>query len=107
MAPGNGLIVCCKCEAFEWVCAGAAAIQGMLGMLSMLRPLVDGIAGSFRQLSLHYLSLHKAVTKLSYIVTSLLSGVLDEGFCTATETDEAAAGTHCHKFYCGTIWTQK
>lgn len=72
--------------------AGAGAVQSMLSMLGTLQPLVTGILGSFRQLSLRHLALHKAVTKLGYIVTSLLSGVMQEGFCTAAESEEGAAG---------------
>lgn len=72
-------------------CVGAH-IQNMLGMLSMVQPLVSGVAAAFRQLSLQFLTLHKAVAKLGYIVTSLLSGVMQEGFCTATESEETEAG---------------
>ena len=67
----------------------------MLCMLGMLQPLLAGVTGSFRQLSLQLLSLHKATAKLGYIVTSLLSGVMQEGFCTANESEEGAAGAHC------------
>ncbi|KAL0049173.1 hypothetical protein WJX82_008148 [Trebouxia sp. C0006] len=69
-----------------------AHIQNMLGMLSMVQPLVSGVAAAFRQLGLQFLTLHKAVAKLGYIVTSLLSGVMQEGFCTATESEESEAG---------------
>lgn len=64
----------------------------MLGMLSMLQPLLVGVAATFRRLSLQLLHLHKAVAKLGYIVTSLLSGVMQEGYCTASETDDTEAG---------------
>ncbi len=69
-----------------------ALIENMLGMLSMVQPLVSGVAAAFRQLGLQFLTLHKAVAKLGYIVTSLLSGVTQEGFCTATESEETEAG---------------
>ena len=78
--------------------AGAEAIQAMLGMLSMLQPLVSGVAATFQQLGLQYLFLHKAVAKLGYIVTSLLSGVMQEGFCTATESEESEAGTSLYLY---------
>ncbi len=64
----------------------------MLGTLSMVQPLVSGVAAAFRQLGLQFLTLHKAIAKLGYIVTSLLSGVMQEGFCTATESEETEAG---------------
>jgi len=73
------------------VCVGAH-VGTMLGTLSMVQPLVSGVAAAFRQLGLQYLTLHKAVAKLGYIVTSLLSGVMQEGFCTATESEETEAG---------------
>ncbi|KAA6426067.1 MAG: hypothetical protein FRX49_03919, partial [Trebouxia sp. A1-2] len=69
-----------------------AHIENMLGMLSMVQPLVSGVAAAFRQLGLQFLTLHKAVAKLGYIVTSLLSGVMQDGFCTATESEETEAG---------------
>lgn len=74
-------------------CVGAH-IENMLGMLSMVQPLVSGVAAAFRQLGLQFLTLHKAVAKLGYIVTSLLSGVMQDGFCTATESEETEAGRH-------------
>ena len=61
-------------------------------MLGMLQPLVSGVAATLRQVGLQYLALHKAVAKLGYIVTSLLSGVMQEGFCTATEAEDSEAG---------------
>lgn len=64
----------------------------MLGMLSMLQPLLVGVAATFRRLSLQLLHLHKGVAKLGYIVTSLLSGVMQEGYCTASETEDTEAG---------------
>ncbi len=74
------------------LCVGAESIKHMLGTAGMLQPLVIGVAATFRQLGLQYLALHKAVAKLGYIVTSLLSGVMQEGFCTATESEETEAG---------------
>ena len=64
----------------------------MLGTLSMLQPLLAGVSATCRCLSLHLLDLHKGVAKLGYIVTSLLSRVIQEGYCTATESEEAEAG---------------
>ena len=69
----------------------------MLGMLSMLRPLLAGVAATFRRLSLQLLQLHKGVAKLGYIVTSLLSGVMQEGYCTASEAEDTEAGMS-HQF---------
>ena len=72
--------------------AGTETVNQMLGMLSMLRPLLAGVAATFRRLSLQLLQLHKGVAKLGYIVTSLLSGVMQEGYCTASETEDTEAG---------------
>ena len=72
--------------------AGTETVKQMLGMLSMLRPLLAGVAATFRRLSLQLLHLHKGVAKLGYIVTSLLSGVMQEGYCTASETEDTEAG---------------
>lgn len=72
--------------------AGMETVIQMLGMLSMLRPLLAGVAATFRHLSLQLLQLHKGVAKLGYIVTSLLSGVMQEGYCTASETEDTEAG---------------
>lgn len=65
----------------------------MLGMLGMLQPLLTGVAATFRRLGLQLLQLHKGVAKLGYVVTSLLSGVMQEGYCTASESEEAEAGS--------------
>lgn len=74
----------------------------MLGMLSMLCPLLAGAAATFRRLSLQLLQLHKGVAKLGYIVTSLLSGVMQEGYCTASETEDTEAGM----LPPGTAWSE-
>ena len=34
---------------------------------------------------------HKAAAKLGYIATSIFAGVMQEGFCTAEETEEGKA----------------
>ena len=72
--------------------AGTETVKQMLCMLSMLRPLLAGVAATFRRLSLQLLRLHKGVAKLGYIVTSLLSGVMQEGYCTASEAEGTEAG---------------
>lgn len=64
----------------------------MVAQLGMLQPLLVGVTGAFHHLSLQWLTLHKGVAKLGYIVTSLLSGVVQEGYCTATEQQETEAG---------------
>ena len=35
---------------------------------------------------------HKATAKLGYIATSIFAGVMQEGFCTAEETEDGRAG---------------
>lgn len=71
----------------------------MLGTLSMLQPLLAGVTATFRRLTLQLLELHKGVAKLGYIVTSLLSGVMQEGYCTATESEESEAGQSYHHLH--------
>lgn len=64
----------------------------MVGQMVALQPLLAGVTGAFQHLSLQWLTLHKGVAKLGYIVTSLLSGVVQEGYCTATEQAETEGG---------------
>ena len=73
-------------------CAGADALQSMAAQLGEVRPLLAGVTAAFHHLSLQWLTLHKGVAKLGYIVTSLLSGVIQEGYCTATEQQETEGG---------------
>ena len=79
--------------------AGVEAVKDMLGTLSMLQPLLAGVTATFRRLTLQLLELHKGVAKLGYIVTSLLSGVMQEGYCTATESEESEAGQSYHHLH--------
>lgn len=72
--------------------AEGAAVQKMTAQLGMLQPLLAGVTGAFHHLSLQWVTLHKGVAKLGYIVTSLLSGVVQEGYCTATEQQETEGG---------------
>ena len=73
-------------------CTAEAVVQKMVAQLGMLQPLLVGVTGAFHHLSLHWLTLHKGVAKLGYIVTSLLSGLVQEGYCTATEQQETEGG---------------
>lgn len=73
-------------------CAGDAVLQSMVAQLGELQPLLAGVTAAFHHLSLQWLTLHKGVAKLGYIVTSLLSGVIQEGYCTATEQQETEGG---------------
>lgn len=75
--------------------ADEGVVRGMVGQVGALQPLVAGMTGAFHRLALQWLALHKGVAKLGYIVTSLLSGVIQEGYCTASEEQEAQAGERC------------
>ena len=63
-------------------CAAAAQVAGRVSAL------LDPIAQSCQLLLRDYLALHKATCKFGYILTNLLSGVVQEGFCTPPESQE-------------------
>jgi hypothetical protein len=48
--------------------------------------------GALQHVAARYLALHKATAKLSYVSSSLFIGLLEEGFCTAEESQEEAVG---------------
>lgn len=73
----------------------------MVAKAGALQPLLAGVAAAFKCLSLQWLTLHKGVAKLGYIVTSLLSGVVQEGYCTATEQEGGEGGELCKALACG------
>ncbi|KAK9833665.1 hypothetical protein WJX74_002204 [Apatococcus lobatus] len=72
--------------------AGQQAAARAASQLSHLRPLLSEMAAAHRKLAMQYLELHKATTKLGYITSSLLAGVIASGFCTAQTTEEADNG---------------
>ena len=49
-------------------------------------------AGALQHLAVHFMPLHKATAKLSYVASSLFVGLLEEGFCTAGDSTEEAVG---------------
>ncbi len=59
----------------------------MLGSLGALQPLLSLAGGSLRLLALQYLALHRDTAKLGYITTSLMAGVVREGFCISEEAE--------------------
>lgn len=83
-----------------------------------MAPLLRMAAGALQQLGAQLMPLHKATAKLSYVTSSLFVGLLEEGFCTAEESTEEAAGGeggtfkeaegtvsphHTHHSVCGTV----
>ncbi|KAK9809153.1 hypothetical protein WJX72_010301 [[Myrmecia] bisecta] len=71
---------------------GQEMVMGMVRLLGTLRPLLSMLRAGYQRLGLEYLALHKSVAKLGYVVSSLLGGVIQEGFCTAEETEGEGAG---------------
>lgn len=61
----------------------------MASLLASVAPLLEMSSLAHQELTLRYLTLHKATAKLSYIASSLLGGVIQEGFCTVREGEEA------------------
>ena len=59
----------------------------MIGSLGALQPLLSLAGSSLRLLALRYLSLHRDTAKLGYITTSLMAGLVREGFCISEEAE--------------------
>ena len=75
-----------------WLHAGKARAAEAAQQLTLLAPLLSEMATAHRKLALQYLGLHKASTKLGYVTTSLLAGVIASGFCTAESKDDGEQG---------------
>lgn len=58
------------------------------GRIQQLRGLLSCVLAALRGLVLQCLYCHKATAKLGYIATSIFAGVMQEGFCTAEETED-------------------
>ena len=59
----------------------------MIGSLGTLQPLLSLAGSSLRLLALQYLFLHRDTAKLGYITTSLMAGLVREGFCISQEAE--------------------
>ena len=75
------LLTACAC------CCAGPLIRHMIGSLGALQPLLSLAGGSLRLLALQYLSLHRDTAKLGYITTSLMAGLVREGFCISEEAE--------------------
>jgi hypothetical protein len=53
----------------------------LIPMLCTLGPMLSMLCSALRQLAMRYLAAHKHVCKLSYVITSLFGGLMEEGFC--------------------------
>ena len=62
-------------------------MRHMIGSLGTLQPLLSLAGSSLRLLALQYLSLHRDTAKLGYITTSLMAGLVREGFCISEEAE--------------------
>lgn len=61
--------------------SNSALCSRMVAGLSLLAPMLIMLRCALCQLALQYLGALKATSKLSYICTSLFSGLVQEGFC--------------------------
>lgn len=53
----------------------------LIPTLYTLGPMLSMLCSALRQLAIRYLAAHKHVCKLSYVITSLFGGLMEEGFC--------------------------
>jgi hypothetical protein len=58
--------------------------------LAATAPLLELAAAALQRVALQLLPLHRATAKLGFVATALLTGVVQEGFCTPPETAEGA-----------------
>lgn len=70
----------------------------MAAQAASVARLLDVTIGALQHVAARYLALHKATAKLSYVASSLFVGLLEEGFCTAEESQEEAVGGEGGKF---------
>ncbi len=66
-------------------CHGAQAVG-----LAATAPLLELAAAALQRVALQLLPLHRATAKLGFVVTALLAGVVQEGFCAPPEAAEGA-----------------
>lgn len=69
-------------------------MQAEGGGLAAAAPLVELAAAGLQRVGLQLLPLHRATAKLGHIVSSLMAGLVQEGFCTppdAADGERAAA----------------
>ena len=64
-----------------------------MASLAATAPLLELAAAALQRAALQLLPLHRATAKLGFVVTALLAGVVQEGFCAPPETAEGALPT--------------
>ena len=82
---GGHLAVYLSLVEFVLRCLQAEALA-----LATVAPLLELAAAGLQRVVLRLLALHRATAKLGYIATSLLAGVVQEGFCTPPEAADGA-----------------
>lgn len=75
-------------DALAAAAADAHATTDLGPLAAALEPLLQGVMGSCRGLVGSFVALHKSTVKTAYVVTSLLSGVIQEGFCIPPDAGE-------------------
>lgn len=68
-------------------------MQAEAAALAAAAPLVELAAAGLQRVGLQLLPLHRATAKLGHIVTSLLAGLVQEGFCTPPDAADGAHST--------------
>ena len=61
-----------------------------MSSMAATAPLLELAAAALKHDALQLLTLHRATAKLGFIVTALLAGVVQEGFCTPPEAADGA-----------------
>lgn len=91
LALGQAATVCRHVGAALGALAAASspgeAAGGSAVVVASLAPMLGMLGAALRQLALKYLAVHKAITKLCYITCSLLTGLVQEGFCMPEGTE--------------------
>ena len=85
--------------------AGSALARIQAAQAAALAPLLSLAAAAVQRTGLAALGLAKASAKLGYVATALLAGVVEQGFCTASEeaAGEADAGAGAFQEAEGTV----
>lgn len=82
----------------DWCNANSQHLEGestamanqMANMLTSLLPALSLVQAAFSRNMLRLVCLHKAVTKLAYVTTSVFLGLSMDGFCTQEECEDGA-----------------
>jgi len=89
-SPGHKKFACRNCQLHVGELA-SNRIQQLRGLLSI-------VLAALRGLIMQCLYCHKATAKLGYVATSIFAGIMQEGFCTAEETEDGDGGQNSGVF---------